>query len=73
MNGTARLLVESSASKVPSSRFRSNNELTAFRNKLATQEVTKALEMKGFKKGKDFSFQDARKLVQGPEYQNDAQ
>jgi tetratricopeptide (TPR) repeat protein len=73
LNGTARLLVESSASKVPSSRFRSNNELTAFRNKLATQEVTKALEMKGFKKGKDFSFQDARKLVQGPDYQNDAQ
>lgn len=73
IKGSAKILVESSASKVPSSRFKSNNELTAFRNKLATTEVTKALEARGLKKGKDFTFQSPRKLVGGPEYQNDAQ
>ena len=73
IKGSAKILVESSASKVPSSRFKSNNELTAFRNKLATTEVTKALEARGLKKGEDFTFQSARKLVGGPEYRNDAQ
>ncbi|MDG2246093.1 MAG: hypothetical protein P8L71_06995 [Flavobacteriales bacterium] len=73
MNGACRILVESSASKVPSSRFNSNDELTAFRNKLASNEVTAALEAKGYKLGQDFAFQSPRKLVQGPDYQNDAQ
>ena len=73
VNGSAKILVESSASKVPSSRFRNNTELTAFRNKLAKTEVAKALEAKGFEEGKDFTFQAGRKLVGGPDYQNDAQ
>ncbi len=71
--GKARILIESSASKVPSSRFQNNKELSAFRNKLARTEVTKALEDLGYKKGEDFVFQDARELVGGPDYQNDAQ
>lgn len=73
IKGSAKILVESSASKVPSSRFRNNNELTAFRNKLASTEVTKALEARGLKLDEDFSFQSSRKLVGGPDYQNDAQ
>lgn len=73
VKGKAKILIESSASKVPSSRFRNNNELSAFRNKLARTEVTNALEDLGYKKGEDFVFQDARELVGGPDYQNDAQ
>lgn len=73
IKGSARILVESSASKVPSSRFKDNNELSAFRNKQASQEITKALEAKGFVLGKDFDFQSPKKLVSGPDYQNDAQ
>jgi tetratricopeptide (TPR) repeat protein len=72
-NGTARILVESSASKVPSSRFRDNRELSGFRNKMATTEVTQALEELGYKEGEDFVFQEPRKLVAGPDYKNDAQ
>lgn len=71
-NGACRILVESSASKVPSSRFKSNDELTNFRNKLASNEVTVALEAKGYVLGQDFAFQSPRKLVQGPDYKNDA-
>lgn len=73
IKGKANILVESSASKVPSSRFKSNEELSAFRNKQAQEEITKTLVDHGFKLGVDFSFQSPRKLVTGPDYKNDAQ
>lgn len=73
IKGKAKILIESSASKVPSSRFKNNQELSSFRNKKAEDEITKALEAKGYKKGTDFSFQEGKKLVSGPDYKNDAQ
>ncbi len=73
IKGSATLLIESSASKVPSSRFKNNQELSAFRNKQAQEELTKTLKDHGFEPGKDFQFQTPRKLVSGPDYRNDAQ
>lgn len=73
IKGKAKILVESSASKVPSSRFKSNQELSAFRNKQAREEITKALTDHGFVLGEDFSFLPARELVSGPDYKYDAQ
>jgi hypothetical protein len=73
IKGKAKILIESSASKVPSSRFKNNQELSAFRNKQAKDEITKALVAKGYKEGVDFTFQEGRKLVSGPDYKNDAQ
>ncbi len=70
--GKARILIESSASKVPSSRFKNNQELSAFRNKQAKDEIIKTLASKGYKEGVDFTFQEGRKLVLGPDYKNDA-
>lgn len=72
-NGKVTVLVESSASNVPSSRFKNNVELTDYRNKTARDQLADALEARGYKKGTDFSFGDNRKLVQGPKYKNDAQ
>lgn len=73
IKGKARILIESSASKVPSSRFKSNEALSAFRNKQAQEEIAKKLTDHGFKQGEDFVFQSPRKLVLGPDYKNDAQ
>jgi hypothetical protein len=71
--GKATILVESSASRVPSSRFNSNKDLTAFRNKTARDKVETALKEKGYTLEKDFEFGKTRELVQGPKYENDAQ
>ena len=71
--GKATLLVESSASNVPSSRFKNNAELTNYRNKTARSQIEDKLNKLGYKKGKDYDFGDNRKLVQGPKYRNDAQ
>lgn len=73
IKGKAKILIESSASKVPSSRFKTNQALAEFRNKQAQEEITAALEKLGYKKGTDFEFQKPRELVSGPSYQNDAQ
>ncbi|MGB0423230.1 MAG: hypothetical protein ACPGED_02860 [Flavobacteriales bacterium] len=72
-NGSVTLLVESSASYVPSSRFKNNVELTNYRNKTARGQLADELEARGYKEGTDFTFGDNRKLVQGPKYKNDAQ
>jgi Tol biopolymer transport system component len=71
--GKVTITVESSASRVPSSKFKNNEELTAFRNKTAEEMVTTELEKLGFKKGTDFVFAPGVKLVQGKAYENDAQ
>ncbi|MCC6599481.1 MAG: PD40 domain-containing protein, partial [Crocinitomicaceae bacterium] len=54
--GRVTINVESSASKVPSSKFKNNEELTAFRNKTAQEMVTTELEKLGFKKDLQFVF-----------------
>ena len=72
-NGKATILVESSASNVPSSRFNNNQELTNYRNKAARSQIKEELKKMGYENGKDYDFGDNRKLVQGPKYRNDAQ
>lgn len=72
VNGSCEMVIESSASNVPSSRFENNVELTAWRNKATQDQIVKALKKHGYKKGKDYVFGNASKLVQGPKYANDA-
>ncbi|MEY3398627.1 MAG: hypothetical protein RL220_1221 [Bacteroidota bacterium] len=69
--GKVIITVESSASKVPSSRFKTNQELTDWRNKTATKQITDELKKFGFSRGKQFDFGEALKLVQGKEYEKD--
>jgi hypothetical protein len=71
--GKVTITVESSASRVPSSKFKNNEELTAYRNQTAEDMVTAELEKLGFKKGTDFEYAPGVKLVQGKAYANDAQ
>jgi len=66
------IVVESSASYVPSSKFKNNEELTAWRNQTATDQITGELEKLGYKLGEHFSYGTPAKLVQGKKYENDA-
>jgi tetratricopeptide (TPR) repeat protein len=66
------ITVESSASNVPSSKFKNNDELTAARNKTAEDQVRTALTKAGKKEGVDYTFGEPIKLVQGKKYENDA-
>ncbi len=70
--GRVKISVESSASYVPSSKFKNNEELTAWRNKTATDQVTGELEKLGFKYGEHFTYGPPVQLVQGKKYENDA-
>ncbi|MBL7943003.1 MAG: PD40 domain-containing protein [Flavobacteriales bacterium] len=72
LRGKAIILVESSASNVPSSRFKNNEELTAHRNKVARDQVKQELSKLGYKEGVNYEFSEPRKLVQGKKYENDA-
>jgi hypothetical protein len=47
IKGKAKILIESSASKVPSSRFKNNQELSSFRNKKAEDEFVREQEVFG--------------------------
>lgn len=64
--------VEASASKVPSTRFKSNEELVAHRHKTAHDQIRDELAKYKRIEGKDYTFGDGQKLVQGKEYANDA-
>jgi len=66
------IVVESSASYVPSSKFKNNEELTAWRNQTATDQITGELEKLGYKLEEHFSYGTPAKLVQGKKYENDA-
>jgi hypothetical protein len=67
------ITIESSASRVPSSRFKTNEELTSWRNKTAEDQIKEALLKIGLTEGKDYTFGTPVKLVQGKKYENDAQ
>jgi hypothetical protein len=67
------IIVESSASTVPSSKFKNNQELAAWRNKTARDQVSEELAKYGMKEGKDFTFGPPIELVQGKKYEKDAQ
>lgn len=66
------ITVEASASKVPSSRFKSNEELVDNRNTTAHDQIRDELAKYKRVEGKDFTFGTPTKLVQGKEYANDA-
>ncbi|HEY8404852.1 MAG TPA: hypothetical protein VIK71_09605 [Flavobacteriales bacterium] len=67
------ITVESSASTVPSSKFKSNQELAAWRNKTARDQVKEELAKYGYKEGVDYTFAPPIELVQGKKYEKDAQ
>jgi hypothetical protein len=71
--GAVKITIEASASNVPSSRFKTNQELATWRNKTAEQQVRDELTELGLTEGKDFVFGEPIKLVQGKKYENDAQ
>jgi tetratricopeptide (TPR) repeat protein len=73
LKGKVNVVVESSASFVPSSKFKNNEELTAWRNKVATDQVRGELEKFGFSEGVHFTFGTPVKLVQGKKYEKDAE
>ena len=64
--------VEASASYVPSSKYKTNSDLVAARNKTATDQIRTALLKLGRKEGVDYTFSEPIKLVQGKKYENDA-
>lgn len=70
-NPTFEVVIESSASTVPTRTFRSNENLANLRAKNAREKVLKALTQKGVKKSQ-IIFSDTKALVQGPEYKKDA-
>ena len=70
--GLAEIHVESSASRVPSSRFASNQELTSWRNQTARDQIKYALSELGYNKGENYNFDKPDEHVQGPKYGHDA-
>lgn len=71
VKGEVEVFVESSASKVPSSRFNNNQELSNYRTKTAQDQIKESLIKRGYKEDQ-ISFAKPRSLVQGPDYRNDA-
>jgi len=69
--GKCEIFIESSASKVPSSRFKNNQELTKNRFETCRDQILQELVASGYKK-EQVVFVTPKTLVQGPEYKNDA-
>lgn len=69
--GKVEIFIESSASKVPSSRFKNNQELTQNRFESCRDQILQELIDSGYKKDQ-VTFVKPKTLVQGPEYKNDA-
>lgn len=65
------ITIESSASQVPTSTFRSNENLSDLRAKNAKEKVQKALLKNGVTESQ-IKFAETKALVQGPEYKKDA-
>ena len=72
LHGLAVIHVESSASWVPSTRFANNQELTAWRNQTARDQIKDALAELGYNKDENYTFDKPDEYVQGPKYANDA-
>jgi hypothetical protein len=66
------VVVEASASKVPSVKYKSNDELVQLRFDAAHDLVRAALKAYGREEGKDYTFGKGTKAVQGKEYENDS-
>jgi hypothetical protein len=69
--GTAEVFIESSASKVPSSRFKNNQELTNYRAETCKKQIMEMLSKKGYDTSK-VKFVTPKATVGGPDYKNDA-
>lgn len=70
-NTSFEVEIESSASTVPTSTFRSNQNLSNLRAKNAKEKIQKALIKNGVKESQ-IKFAEMKVLVQGPEYKKDA-
>lgn len=66
------VVIEASASKVPSAKYKSNDELVQLRFDAAHDLVRAALKTYGREEGKDYTFGKGTKAVQGKEYENDS-
>jgi len=71
--GKVTISVEASASRVPSSKFKNNDELAQWRAKAAEDMIAGELEKLGYKREENFTFVKAIALVQGKVYEKDAQ
>jgi hypothetical protein len=69
--GKAEIFIESSASKVPSTRFKSNQELTKHRFETCKAQILQELKESGYKEDQ-VKFVTPKTVVQGPEYKGDA-
>lgn len=69
--GSVEVYIESSASKVPSSRFKNNQELTNYRAETCKNQILEILLKKGFKEDQ-ITFVTPKATVGGPDYKNDA-
>jgi len=70
-NPSLQILIESSASTVPTNTFKTNANLANVRAKEAKEKVSKALIAKGLNR-ESIKFADPISKVQGPEYNKDA-
>ncbi len=66
------VVIDASASKVPSVKYKSNDELVQLRFDAAHDLVRSALKAYGREEGKDYTFGKGTKAVQGKEYENDS-
>jgi len=66
------VVIDASASKVPSVKYKSNDELVQLRFDAAHDLVRAALKAYGREEGKDYTFGKGTKAVQGKEYENDS-
>lgn len=71
VNGVANISVESSASKVPTATYKTNENLSDIRAKRARERLETDLKALGVDTSK-LTFSNMLALVQGPEYRNDA-
>lgn len=69
-HGTAKIEIESSASKVPTSTFKSNQALAQYRADDAKKRILERLSLKGYK-STQVKFISINAQVLGPNYKND--
>jgi hypothetical protein len=66
------VVIEASASKVPSVKYKSNDELVQLRFDAAHDLIRAALKAYGREEGRDYTFGKGTKAVQGKDYENDS-
>ena len=69
--GTVEIFIESSASQVPSARFKTNQDLSNYRAETCKKQILEILLKKGFTEDQ-FVFLPPKSLVGGPKFKGDA-